>query len=122
MGCAETREQGDTHPLAGKVFKMKNVYDYGEGPIDQFVSFRESDLALSATYDENDAVPIKFYKVEGKPHTYKLQSVWPGAEVKWISYSGMGTWLYAWYDEESDAAPIYFKKKKNNWSKSSPGE
>ena len=73
MGCAEARPKGETHPLDGKLFKMKVVYDEGNGPMDKFVSFQTLTLAYRCTYDEEDAVPIKFFKVEGKPNTYTLQ-------------------------------------------------
>ena len=65
---------GDIHPLDGRIFKMKNVYDGGSGPTDQWVGFRESDLAWRANHAEEDqAVPIRFYMVADKPHTYKLK-------------------------------------------------
>ena len=65
-------------------------------------------------------MPIKFYKVEGMPHVYKLKQMWPDT-VKWISHDSEA-WIYGWYDNEEDAAPIYFEKRNNNWSFSSPGE
>ena len=109
------------HPLHGKVYKMRNVFDSGQGPHDKWVSFRNDDRAWRAVYSEEDAVPLKFFKVDGKPNVYKLKQLWAN-NVYWVSHSNDGTWLYGRYDEEKDAMPIYFEKLDNNGSFSSPGE
>merc|ERR1712032_612836 len=110
------------HPFDGKIYKMKNVFDDGNGPENKWVSFDYNNLLYSATYDkEEDAVPIKFYKVEGKPHVYRLKQLWKD-NVYWISHSDNGTWIYGRYSRFKDAMLVYFEKRDHNTSFSSIGE
>merc|ERR1711998_541469 len=46
---------------------------------------------------------------------FLLKSVYPGYEEKWVSFTGDGNaYLYASYDNESDAMPVKFVKCKEN--------
>ena len=92
---------------------MKNVFDDGMGPEDKWVSFTDAHLRYRAVYSEEDAVPIKFYKVVGKPNVYNLKQMWRN-KVYWISHSDNGTWIYGRYDRKSDAMPVYFEKLDHN--------
>ena len=100
---------------------MKCAYDNGYGPIDRWVSFRNDDRSYRVIYPEADAVPIQFFKVDGKPNVYKMKQLWHN-NVYWISHSDNGTWIYGRYNNEADAVPVLFTKHDNNFSFSSPGE
>ena len=67
----------DNHPLDGKVFKLKNVFDSGSGPHNKWLSFTDAHLRYRAVYKEEDAAPWKFYKIEGRPNIYKVKQMYP---------------------------------------------
>ena len=109
------------HPLHGRVFKLKNVYDNGSGPENKWISFRDDDLCYRATYEEKDAVPWKFYKVRDKPHVYTIKQMWPD-KTYWVSIANNGQWIYGRYTTASDAMPIYFEQLSHNESRTFEGE
>eukprot|EP00957_Ditylum_brightwellii_P159589 12148273-Ditylum_brightwellii.AAC.1 len=51
-------------------------------------------------------MPMKLVPTE-EPFIFKLMNMWPN-ENKWISFSNDGSYLYARYENESDAMPIKF--------------
>jgi len=65
---------------------LKNTFNgLGVEPND-YLSFRDDDKCLRVIYKPQDAMPIKFTKVEGRSHVYTMQNMWPGEEEKYISF------------------------------------
>ena len=60
------------HPLDGQILTLKNTYNgLGVGAND-YLSFREDDKCLRVIYKHQDAMPIKFTKVEDRSHVYTM--------------------------------------------------
>lgn len=53
---------------------------------------------MRVIYEKNQGMPIKFVPYNNIPDVYLMKSVYPGYTEKWVSFSGDGSWLYAWYD------------------------
>ena len=80
----------------GGTFRLQNMY---VGSSMQYVSFRDTDLAIRTNYSELAAMPIQFHAVAGKPGVYLLQNKYEGeqdggATDKWISFGADGQCMY----------------------------
>ena len=65
---------------------------------------------MRAVYNENDAMPIKFFAVEDQPDTYHLRNEYPGQANRYITFDNGGHWLYATATQAQDASPVKFSK------------
>ena len=112
------RGGNDDHPLDGKVVILRNVYNGWGLKYDnqKYLSFKNDNKALHITFNKEDAMPIKFHKVNNKPHIYRMENKWMG-ERSWINLdkcspegrNDLGPHFYAKCKRVSDATQFIVK-------------
>ena len=119
-------EVESTHPFAGKIVKLKVVFDEGKGPKNQYVGTRNDDKAIRCNYanaNDNETSEFELFAVEGRPDIYTMFRHHNNADLaKWVSWCNESLWLYARYGSQGDAMKFLLKKHDKNASHSYIGE